>query len=140
MLALSHPPHTNWYQAALHKATGIVAPAAAVPKWWKSFMFALHKAEETSRGDDAPKGFGTLRFLNPFESLPSLSIRCTIRPPQGWESKNAAIRRERASGNDTGQCPISWECRNAATRKRAALRPAAHPWHACFMKARLCVF
>ncbi len=68
----------------------------------------------------APKGSGTLRFLNPFESLPSLSIRCTIRPPQGWESKNAATR-ERASGNDTGQCPISWDCRNAATRKRAAL-------------------
>ena len=66
MLALSHPPHTNWYQAALHKATGIVAPAAAVPKWWKSFMFALHKAEETSRGDECAKRVWNLEVPQPF--------------------------------------------------------------------------
>ena len=66
MLALSHPPHTNWYQAALHKATGIVAPAVAVPKWSKSFTFALYKAEEKSRGDECAKRVWNLAVPQPF--------------------------------------------------------------------------
>ena len=80
----------------------------------------LTQGNGNCRAGDSGIRTRTLRFLNPFESLPSLSIRYAMHPPQGWESKNAATR-ERASGNDTGQCPISWECRNAATRKRAAL-------------------
>ena len=68
----------------------------------------------------APKGFGTLRFLNPFESLPSLSIRYAMHPPQGWESKNAAVRRERASGNDTEQCPVHG---NVGTPQRGSVQP-----------------
>ena len=74
---------------------------------------ALYKLERKCRAGDSglvatrvPKGFRDLTGSPTL--LISLSLplhRYAIRPPQGWECMSAAIRRERACGNDTEQCP-----------------------------------